>query len=470
MGEAGLRLEIRVRRFRCTSSACKRKTFAQGFQQLTTRYARRTKRLETLIWHIGQVAGGQGGSRLTNHLKIPTTRHSILRILRSNVRPKVSAVRVLGVDDWAKKRGQTYGTILVDLEAHCVVDLLPDRQSDTLADWLKRHPSIEMVARDRSTEYANGIERGAPNAIQIADRWHLLKNLTEMAERALREQWSKMRSHPAVHSSDSQVVRPPLPRSKDELEQQRLSRERRIRDFQRVQYLKQQNYSQRRIARVLGLNRATVKLFWEAELFPERQKTPLPSMLDPFIEYMTARLQSGPITMTQLWHEVVARGYPGQLSQVRKWVTLYRQQVLHPTQTPPLPIWLPSRDSCLQLLIAPPERLNKAEADLLSQLLQVDTLSTLHHLIHHFTTMVRQRQNAGFDTWLDTCMTCGIQACKRFAESLKQDYHAVKAALALEWSNGQTEGHVHRLKLLKRQMYGRANLDLLCIRVCYKPT
>ncbi|MEO0564218.1 MAG: ISL3 family transposase [Chloroflexota bacterium] len=194
LGELTVWLRVRVRRFRCLRETCHRRTFAESIPDLTERYARQTKRLSAMIWHVGQMVGGRPGSRLAHQLHMPVSRHCVLRLLRRLHIPKASTVRVLGVDDWAKRRGQTYGTILVDLETHCVVDLLPDREANTVASWLEQHPSVEVVTRDRSTEYANGIAAGAPQAKQVADRCHLLKNLTEMTQRVLRDEWHRIQT------------------------------------------------------------------------------------------------------------------------------------------------------------------------------------------------------------------------------------------------------------------------------------
>lgn len=463
LGEQGVKLRIRVKRFRCQQTICKRRTFAETIPNIAERYAQQTNRLANVLWHVGQVIGGRPGSHLAHNLRIPVSRHRILRHLRRVPTAITRPVRMLGVDDWAKKRGQSYGTILVDLETHRVVDLLPDRDADTVAQWLHQHPTIEVVTRDRSTEYANGISSGAPQARQIADRWHLLKNLTEMTQRALRDEWAQVRSSKPIAETQT----PSLPRASGDEIQKQLNRERRAKQYELVQYLKHKGYSQRRIARLLGLSRGLVCNFYNATNFPERKPIFRASKLDPYLNYLNTQMETHQLTAKQLWKELIKRGYTGNYSQVSKWVTGYNRQQARTTVTVPTDR-LPGRDTCCRLLTTQPESLSDDDAYMLNVLRQIPILQQLHDLVQNFASMIRQRNAGPFDDWLKTCEASNIRACQRFAQSLTQDYEAVREALSTDWSNGQTEGQIHRLKLIKRQMYGRANLDLLRIRVCYK--
>jgi transposase len=415
------------------------------------------------IWHIGQVVGGRAGMRLAHELGIPVSRDQIIRHLRQTEIATTQSVRILGIDDWAKKRGQRYGTILVDLETRRVVDLLPDRDADTVANWLRQHPTVEIVTRDRATEYAKGVAVGAPQARQVADRWHLLKNLTEMTQRALRDEWAQIRKMQAV----TQVQTKPFPRSSGDEIQKALNRACRLKRYESVQYLKHKGLSQRRIARLLGFSRGMVRTFYNAAEFPGRQLVSRRSQLDPYLPYLKRRMSTHQVTAKQLWQEILKQGYTGSYRQVSKWVTGYnKEQARTKTRTPPRQ--LPGRDTCLRLLTSQPETLNEDDSYILGVLRQIPRLEQLYNIVQDFATMIRHRNEHPFDEWLKMCEASSIQACQRFAKSLSQDYDAVHAALSTDWSNGQTEGQIHRLKLLKRQMYGRANLDLLRIRLCYK--
>ncbi|MBO0791193.1 MAG: ISL3 family transposase [Ktedonobacteraceae bacterium] len=179
-------LRLRVRRFRCQNQACRQQTFVEPLPEAVPRYGRQTKRLQRTLKWFAIALSGQAGSRLLRHLGMAVSGQTLLRLAKSASKSLVKAPEILGVDDFAFKRGRTYGTLFVDLRTHRPVDMLPERTADALSLWLRNHPGVLVMSRDRSTEYARGATDGAPEAVQVADRFHLLLNLREAVERALK--------------------------------------------------------------------------------------------------------------------------------------------------------------------------------------------------------------------------------------------------------------------------------------------
>lgn len=470
IGEHAVVLSVRTKRFRCRNPECPQVTFVEEIPGVVARHARRTARLSTVLWHIGQVAGGQAGARLTRQLHLAVSRATLLRIVRQHPIAPSPSPTIIGIDDWAKRKGQRYGTIVVDLERHRVVDLLEDRDAETVVDWLRTCPQVQVVARDRSQQYAQAVAEGAPWAIQVADRWHLLKNLSEMVQRVLLERLPRM-TLKVQSSAYANAPREKFPRAASDLRTSAAVRARRMREYIQVQQLRQHGHSERRIARVLGMSRGKVHRLYHAKTVPERRSAYVPSMLDPFIGYLKQRVAAGCTNAQQLWRELRDRGYPGASGQVAKWVHNQRHRPHNPqvSSDAVTEVRLPTLPTCVRVLTADPTQLSPEDSSVLTRLQQDAGLAGLYPLAQHFMTMVRQMQPDGLNAWVDTCSNSPVAALRHFAASISQDLAAVRAALELPWSNGQTEGQIHRLKMLKRQMYGRAKLDLLRLRILYSP-
>ena len=416
-----------------------------------------------------------------------TSADAVLRNIRAQVEQSSVQVRVLGVDDWAMRKGRTYGTILVDLEKHCVIDLLEDRSGDTLAMWLAAHPGVEVIARDRSTEYARGASEGAPQAKQIADRWHLLLNLQQMLERWLRTRRGELRRLPL--SPEMQQEAHKLLMDKGALGQvsgaakasSQATREHRLAQYTKVKELYAQGLKLLNISKALGMSRGTVRTYAYADTFPEWSRPPrLPSLLDPYLSYLEKRHAEGCENASQLWREIQAQGFPGKRWQVLKWMK-QRRRVLSP-HTPyqnskrpvkegivetPKSLPLPSAKKLAWLLPQHPADLPAEDALTFAYILQDEKVALMRERVIGFRKMVRGQQSGNLDAWLEEAQASGVITLRTFAEGIKLDYAAVRSALESPWSNGQTEGQVNRLKTIKRQMYGRANFDLLRQRVLF---
>lgn len=480
IAQLSVRIKLCVRRYRCQTSSCAQQTFGQRLPGFVEPYQRLSNRLLTRLYHIAQATSGQAGARLAGKLAMPTSGSTLLRIVRRYPESGRELPRVLGVDDWAIRKGRCFGTILVDLERHRVVDLLPDRTAATLKEWLQTQSDVEWVARDRSLEYALGISQGAPRAVQVTDRWHLLKNLGEAAERALQELYPRLKERvtddQTSAAAGSGALRGNFPRREADERARQERRLKRIKRYELIRYLSVSGLSQQRIASLLNISRGTVIRYARAETFPERESgSRRASILDPHLLYLESRYQAGCNDARQLWREILRQGYPGSPSQVRKWMQWRRKQprerVLEAPATKAVPsaiVLLPSAKALTRLLIRRPATLAADDHRLRQHLCTIPEIATVETLVRTFQDIVRERLPEMLENWLSQCRGSRIDTFVHFADSLAQDGSAVRAALETNWSNGQTEGQVNRLKLLKRQMYGRANLDLLRRRVLYQ--
>jgi len=474
---------VQVRRFRCLNPECKRKLFTERLPTCAPAYARRTLRQGGALSEVACTLGGKVGERIAALMSMVTSHDTLLRLIRRSQPAAAATPRILGVDDFAWKKGRRYGTILIDLERHQVIDVLPDREAETLAAWLKAHPGVEIISRDRAGAYAEGASTGAPQAIQIADRFHLLVNvMTAMTRLFERKHESLKRIH-----EEEEALDPPLPSAPLEKEpsckpltltqvQQQVRRANRQNRYEEVKALHKQGVSQRAIAALTGLHRDTVHRYLNTSELPEIVRPHRRSKLDPYKEFLHQRWAEGARNVTHLVAELREQGYRGSetivfdylrpLHEQPEWLEAYQRQQQRASQgMPTAPL---STREAAWLFVCPPPKLT------LSQVRQLDPLRTrdeelgkAYELVQDFRTMVNRRQLAFLPRWIDEAKASGLPELRRFAEGLYRDYDAVRAALSFEYSNGQTEGQVHRLKLIKRQGYGRASFDLLRLRVLH---
>ena len=475
-----MKLKVHVRRFCCPTPACEQRTFVEQPELLRT-HARQTARLSRVIQQVGFEAGGEAGARVLSYLSIEVSGDTVLRKLRqTDDRPVEAKTHIVGIDDWAFRKGQSYGTIIVDLERHRVIDLLPDREQATVFHWLERHPEISIVARDRSTDYAAAIQMGAPQALAVADRWHLLFNLRQMLERWLASIHRRLPplEIPAEQAHLFPVQRHPFRRTQHERMVSHADREGRLARYHRIQQLRREGRSILSIANQLHLHWETARKYYNATEFPERKdRPPRPSILHPYIPYLEKRMLEGCENAMQLWREIREQGYPGRHRQVRRWLQDKRTKPSRFGQqrnlSVPEPVSvnraLPSSKKLSWLFVHDPQRLAPHEMFILNHLLADPDLAAVYSLVQQFVTIVRARSAEQLPAWISGARHCSVSQLSRFAFGLQQDYAAIQAAVTSPWGNGQAEGQVNRLKFIKRQMYGRVHFDLLRLRVLHPP-
>ena len=469
-------LHLRVRKFRCRNERCAQRVFAERFPGFVRPKARKTQRIGEQVRALGLALGGRGAQCLAPLLALSVSGRTVLRcVMREEPASAAPGVRVLGVDDFAFRRGSRYGTLLMDLEQRRVIDLLPDRSQDTLVQWLQRHTDVRLISRDRSGDYAVAARTGAPQAEQIADRFHLLLNAGEALERYLTRQHTSLREAARTLGAVD-APRRTTKRAPGDVRRRQARRAVRVARYEQVVALAREGVSAHQIAAEIGVARATVYRYLCAARFPERLPPQRPRQLDPYVPFLHDRWNAGEHNALTLWRAIRAQGYPAGVAPVRRLVTAWRSPALAPG-VPGAP--LPAKDEAVSYSVRQTRwLLTKAEAALsareglyLRTLQQVcPQITAAQHLCTTFHTLVTDHAAARLDSWLDQCERSGIAEFVRFARSLRRDDAAVRAALRSPWSQGPVEGQVNRLKLLKRQMYGRAGFALLRRRMLSHPT
>ena len=486
-----VRLRMALRRFLCPESGCPRRIFVEPLGGFAARHARTTTRLARAHLAIGSALGGEAGARLAEKTAMPTSPDTLLRRVKRAGARSSPTPRLVGIDDWAWCKGQRYGTIVVDLQTSEVIDLLPDRDAATVRAWLEAHPGVELVSRDRSSAYSQAATEAAPRAQQVADRWHLLKNVREAVERLFERQLpvitdalkpadpdpsSRADASPGG-TPDAATTGEPTPRESPAApasprhEAALAKRGRRVERFERVHELHRRGTPIRQIARDLDMSRRAVRRYLRSERCPDwRPGRATRSGMDAHREWVDARVAEGRINASELHRELAARGVRLSYATVRRYLTKRlgragrarpRVNAAKPKPTPP-----PSpKQLSFDWVRRPEKRTVEAQARLDTIRAASPELTIALDLADEFTALIRKRSTGTLADWLSRAEVSPCPEVRHFAEGIRRDESAVNAAVTLCWSNGPLEGHVNRLKTIKRQMYGRAGFTLLKARV-----
>ena len=455
LAEQSVVIHLTVRRFIRGTDDCPRRTFAESFAQLTAPYARFTTRLGRVLERVGLALAGRAGARLTAQLAFEVGRMTLLRRVMALPDPRFDTPRVLGVDDFAIRRGQTYSTVLTSIEDHRVVDVLPTREAGPLAAWLVRHPGVEISCRDRAGAYAEGARRGAPDALQVADRFHLWQGLGRAVETCVAAHRDCLRN-PSPDGMLPEATRLASRGSQDTPAPVGRRAERKKAAHALVHELLGQGHSRRAIARHLGWGLNTVLRYANAARWQDtiRENWLRPSRLDPYKPYLERRFAEGCTSVTHLHSELVADNAPVTYQMVRAHIATLRGT---PAGTPPRP---PTVRQVTGWLTRHPTALSEEDrAGLKDVLARCPELDTAAGHVRDFGEIHTDSLGSTLPTWIDAVDDSQLPGLTGFALHLLRDLDAVTAGLTLDWSSGIIGGAVNRIKRIKR--YGRAGIELL---------
>jgi transposase len=467
---AGRRMVIvlSVRRLFCDDQACQRRTFAEQIPGLTVRYGRRTPLLRAVLEQLAVALAGRAGARLAGQLQAKASRSTMLRLLLALPDPQAATPRVLGVDDFALRRGQVYGTVLVDCETGKPVELLASREAQPLADWLAAHPGVEVICRDRSGAYAEGARSGAPHAVQVADRFHLWQNLGKAVERLVARHRDCLRP-PTPEPVEPQPLERPAPppeepAQSDQPEPVGQFAERTRRHHQVVHELVAQGHGVRSIARQLGWGRHTVQRYARAsswqELVDGKWQGTRTSKLDPFKPHLRQGWEQGCTNAAELYRQITAHGFAGSYGLVRDYLDQYR------SSPDPIAPPAPTVRAVTGWLTRHPDSLTADEQPQLKAILVgCPQLGAAAGHIRAFGEMLTRLRGQELPGWISAVRADDLPGLGSFAAGLEADLDAVTCGLTTRWSSGVVEGRVNHIKMVKRQMFGRAGLPLLRKRV-----
>jgi transposase len=448
----GIRLRVVARRFVCSTPHCRRRIFAERFGDgvLAVR-SRRTARLECIVHHLGLALGGRPAAGFARRLMLPVSNDTLLRVVRRRASLPDDRLNVIGIDDWAWRRNHRYGTIVCDLERRRIVTLLPDREVATVEAWLADHQGIAIVSRDRGGGYREATAKALPQATQVADRWHLMENASAAFLDAVRKSMRSIRT--AIGAT---TINPDLLTAAETLQYQGYLRREGMNAA--IMKLADEGIPIKEIVRRAGHSRKLVRQVIRGErtdVFRMRQ-----SSLEVHLAFLDEQWASGCRNGAGLWRLLQARGFRGSLRVVSEWTTRRRRAERasdHQLQK------VPSARTVARLMTTARDYLSKADTITIAAIeAGVPMLVEARSLIDRFHSMIRKTVAADLDPWIADASASLIAS---LATGITKDKAAVRAAITEPWSNGQTEGQITKLKLVKRQMYGRAKLDLLQARL-----
>jgi transposase len=450
-GGRPVRIDLSVRRLYCENPACLKITFAEQIEGLTVRYQRRTVGLQAIVVAVATVLAGKAGSRLLLHLHHVLSWASLLACLMKTPDPPTPKLRVVAVDDFALRRSRRYATLMIDAESRLPVDAWDTRDADPVIAWLRAHRGIEVVCRDGSAAYRGAITAGAPQAVQVSDRFHLWQNLG-------RKIYEVVTAHrDCLPELDDETTAPRTPGGLMAARTRRL--------HTAVHALLAEGMALRAIGRHLDVDRNVVRRHARAASWQEVAPTwpRRAGIIAPYQGHLHRRWTEGEHNIAALAREITARGFRGSEATVRLYLTSHRE-ALDAGLPPPAPAR--SAFEVTRLLTTGPEYLDEDQRVFVKHLLErCPELRTLHGFVRSFREVFNKKRAVLMDRWITSARHSGLAPLVRFTAGLLDDLDAVHAAVTLPYNSGVAEGRITDLKMIKRQMAGRAGIQLLRKRV-----
>ncbi|ARO32622.1 ISL3 family insertion sequence transposase protein (plasmid) [Rhizobium sp. NXC14] len=420
-----VRLPVQTRRFACDAVLCGRQIFAERFGDVLPPYARRTGRLEHVVHHLALALGGRPAARFAQRLMLPVSNDTLLRVIRRQGPPSSTPPSVIVIDDWAWRRNHRYGTIVWDLERRRPVRLLPDREPATAEAWLRQNAQIQIIARDRGGAYGLAAARALPDAVQVADRWHLMENASRAFLDAVRKSMRQIRK-----TLGATRVNPKLLTAAERLQYEGYLR--REQTNAAVMALTKDGMTIKEIVRRTGHSRGLVRQVLRGQridVFRSRE-----SSLESYLEWLDAQWAAGKRNGTELWRRLRAKGFRGSRRVVSEWAT--RRKRADKADAESL-TRTPSR-TIARLLTTSRDNLTKSETVTIAAIESgVPLLITARDIIADFHLMIRRKAESQLASWIDRARDSLVSS---FGNGVVKDIQAVRAAIVSPWSNGQTEG------------------------------
>ena len=444
-------MHVSARRFFCVAKECHQKIFVERFGNDVVRpMARRTTRLDYLVHHLALALGGRPAARFADRLGLAVSNDTLLRTVRRYDRPPPTPPSVIGIDDWAWRRNHRYGTIICDLERRKTIALLPDREPATAKAWLVQQPQIEVVARDRGGGYALATAQALPQADQVADRWHLMENASHAFLDVVRKSMRQVRM--AIGTA---TINPKLLTAAERLQYQGYLRREEANAV--IRGFVADGVSIKEIVRRTGHSRKLVRSVvrgQRTDIFRVRQTS-----LEPRLPWLEAQWDAGQRNGAELWRQLRFAGFGGGLRVVTEWATRRRraEKAEHGLG------YAPAARTIVRLMTLERNNLTKAQTITVAAIEErLPDLVEARDVVEGFHDMLRRKSSGDLEAWIERAAKSLVAS---FANGVIRDRAAIQNAITSQWSNGQTEGQITKLKLVKRQMYGRGKLDLLEARV-----